>query len=218
MPRDRQAQQLRARRRTREALDQARAVLGAQAQAAAPAPGGATAALLAQLQEDAELLGRAGALRISAARRLQGAQSRVRTRTAALFSLCSDVRRRVRDACRGRRNAAVRAAFGEGACPGGGKVPEVLKLAEQILSAAPAHPAELQAARVTPRLLAGLLARREALRQAIADRRAWRDQQEQLAARLAAVASRVLLACTALGPPPAPTPAPPSPTAPESAP
>lgn len=216
MPRDRKAKQLRARRRTREALDQARAVLGARG--AAPAEG-ATAALLAQLQEDAELLGRAGALRISAARRLQGAQSRVRTRTAALFSLCSDVRRRVRDACRGRRNAAVRAAFGEGACPGGGKVPEVLKLAEQILSAAPAHPAELQAARVTPRLLAGLLARREALRQAIADRRAWRDHQEQLAARLAAAASRVLLACTALGPPPAPTtPAPPSPTAAESAP
>lgn len=196
---------VRARLRTRRAREAAAAVLAAYATAPAPP---LAAALLAQLRADAAQLGDAHALRATATRRVQGARSRVRTATAALFASCSEIRRLVREHFRGRRQAALRRAFGEGACPSGQKTAEVQRLAAQIVAAAPQHEAELRAARVLPRHLARLLRCREVLAAAIADRRRLRKEREDIAARLAIVADRALLACTALGPQPeAPRPA-----------
>lgn len=193
--RKRSASALALTRRIRASYDAGRAL--AEALAAAPLLEG-EARILAELQADIETLGQAPTLRITAARRVQGASSRRRSASTALFDACAEVRGRVRKRYRGPRHAELRRAFGEGAPASPAKTETVLALAAQILEAAPQHEAELREVRVLEPTLAKIAKLRAQLLQATSERSDLRRARRATAERLSVLAARVEKACAAL--------------------
>ena len=182
-------------RRLRAAYEAGRA--RATVLAAAPLPE-AEARLLAELQEALETLGRAPALRISAARRVQGARSRRQTAAQVLFDVCAEVRRRVKKRYRGPRHAELRRAFGAGAPASPGKAETVLALAAQILAAAPAHEEALREVRVLEPTLARIAKLRQELEATTGERGDLRRARRATAERLDVLAARVARLCAEL--------------------
>jgi hypothetical protein len=154
--------------------------------------------LIDQLRQDVDILKVAPTLRIGAARRLQGASSRRRTASYALFAACAEVRRRVKLRFRGPRHLALRRAFGEGTPASPAKPESVLVLAEQILSAAPAHATELRQVRIGPPTVQRLTKLRDNLRACAPERVELRAARRQVSDSLAQIADRVGGLCSAL--------------------
>jgi hypothetical protein len=131
-------------RRTRAAVERGRRLLQALEDPALRAADPELARLRDEIARGIDQLSRAPALRIGAARRIQGAMSRRHTAAQALFTVCIEVRRRVRLQFRGPRHDELRHAFGEGMPANPDKPGSVLLLAERILQAAAAHPEALR--------------------------------------------------------------------------
>lgn len=154
--------------------------------------------LVEQLREDLAILGVAPTLRIGAARRLQGASSRRRTASLALFDACAEIRRRVKLRYRGPRHAELRRAFGEGLPASPAKPETVLLFSQQILAAAPEHVEALRVVRVGPPTLQRVATLQQALRDCAPERVELRAARRQVAENLVQLADRVNDACAAL--------------------
>lgn len=154
--------------------------------------------LIEQVRQELSQLSLSPKLRIVAVRRRQGAVSRRQTTTQALFVSCTEIRRRVKIRYRGPRHAALRRAFGEGLPASAAKPESVLRLAQQILAAAPAHAEELREVRVGPPTLRRVDGLCERLRASSADRAEWRSTEQQLAHTVENALARLSALCDEL--------------------
>lgn len=154
--------------------------------------------LLDRLRQDLEVLSMAPQLRIGAARRLQGADSRRQTTALSLFEVCTEVRRRIKTHFRSPRHLPLRRAFGEGLPASPAKLGTTLILAEQILAAAESYPAELRLAHVRGATLGRIGKLRGQLRATMPEKVELRLAQKKLGQDLTQLAARVNELCVAL--------------------
>lgn len=154
--------------------------------------------LLEQLRQDLSVLGVAPTLRIGAARRLQGASSRRRTASHALFDACAEIRRRVKLRYRGPRHGELRRAFGEGLPASPAKPETVLLFSQQILEAAPQHEDALREVRVGPPTIQRVANLQQSLRDCAPERVELRTARRQVSDNLVQLATRVNSVCVAL--------------------
>jgi hypothetical protein len=154
--------------------------------------------LIEQLRQDLSILGVAPTLRIGAARRLQGASSRRRTASHALFDACAEIRRRVKLRYRGPRHAELRRVFGEGLPASPAKPETVLLFSLQILAAAPEHVEALREVRVGPPTIQRVANLQQSLRDCAPERVELRTARRQVSDNLVQLATRVNSVCVAL--------------------
>ena len=154
--------------------------------------------LLEQLLQDLAILGVAPTLRIGAARRLQGASSRRRTASHALFDACAEIRRRIKLRYRGPRHLELRRVFGEGLPASPAKPETVLLFAQQILSAAPEHTDALREVRVGPPTIQRVGNLLGNLRSCAPERVELRTARRQVSDNLVQIATRVSSLCVAI--------------------
>jgi hypothetical protein len=154
--------------------------------------------LIEQLRQDLSILGVAPTLRIGAARRLQGASSRRRTASHALFDACAEIRRRVKLRYRGPRHAELRRAFGEGLPASPAKPETVLLFSQQILAAAPDHTDALREVRVGPPTIQRVANLQQSLRDCAPERIELRTARRQVSDNLVQLATRVNSVCVAI--------------------
>jgi hypothetical protein len=154
--------------------------------------------MIEKVSQEVALLAMSPKMRIVAVRRRQGAASRRQTAAQSLFTAATEIRRRIKLRYRGPRHAALRKAFGEGMPASAAKPESVLRLAQQVLEAAPAHAAELREVRVGPPTLGRVAGLCERLRASTSDRQEWRTTEQELSQNLLGVAARVMELCDAL--------------------
>lgn len=200
-PKKRTARSTRLSHQTRAARAQAQALLATLADPAAQAAladNSEAQQLLVQLRQDAAVLSQAPKARIVAARRIQGAASRRQHTAQRLFTVCNEVRRRIKVRFRGPRHAALRRAFGEGIPANPAKPVGIADFAQRVLAAAPFHSEALAAVRVGPPTLRSIEKMLAILQQGRPERTALRGTRRQVVETLGAVAARVNRACEAL--------------------
>lgn len=154
--------------------------------------------LLALLKQDEATLASAAALRIGAARRLQGASSRRHTTAQQLFAGCGEIRRRIKVRFRGPRHEELRRSFGEGHAANAAKPETVLALAEHILRGAALHPEAMKEVRVGPPTLQRLNQLLTTLREGRPERASLRHERHQVHEDLGKTAARVQTTSAAL--------------------